>query len=526
MIDEKEIDPGFVYHPDESESVFYSAVEGSLDDDKAAALKTASDNFTAYKTRTEVRKAHEKLYAFSSWLMRNKNALSHSAIKENSAGVAKLTSANEYKVWDNLIYQTINRTSVYVREACIQLLIANKFLKAFNDTSFPKVDPYTFSEEELKAFTRRANASVVISKVLFTATDDSKPQKSTRSKTFERDIDIFTAEHNIAQYQNLTNELKKVEQHYIKDVQTAFEQALNKHNDDVERIVGETKPTIIEEKDALGNIKQIKTYPDLKVPEFTFKQEIALDEKYLKGKISEESLSVLKEQNLDSHTDFADIYSSVDEKLKSEYETVYEARQKLRTKKVSIRGAKINLTDNQINPYCFKAVHKRAANGDFGLFMKMRTDYPNASIIDATFQIQYVQNGTVKNGISVQTMSSTNNTVIAFFKFDPILMGVGTQFVFSGEFTMDNGQTYTFNTTSTVTARFSLIFNGCATLKDQGTGNGGTTPNPIVTMPVYGVTNLGIADFRRVEQEVCCYVPGEVSHIENILAREYKERET
>lgn len=41
-----------------------------------------------------------------------------------------------------------------------------------------------------------------------------------------------------------------------------------------------------------------------------------------------------------------------------------------------------------------------------------------------------------------------------------------------------------------------------------------------------GVTNLGIADFRRVEQEVCSYVPGEVSHIENIMAREYKEKST
>ena len=43
---------------------------------------------------------------------------------------------------------------------------------------------------------------------------------------------------------------------------------------------------------------------------------------------------------------------------------------------------------------------------------------------------------------------------------------------------------------------------------------------------LHGVTELGIADFRRVEQEVCCYVPGEVSHIENIMAREYKERTT
>lgn len=41
-----------------------------------------------------------------------------------------------------------------------------------------------------------------------------------------------------------------------------------------------------------------------------------------------------------------------------------------------------------------------------------------------------------------------------------------------------------------------------------------------------GVQSLGVADFRKVEQEVCCYVPGEVSHIENIMAKEYKERST
>jgi len=43
---------------------------------------------------------------------------------------------------------------------------------------------------------------------------------------------------------------------------------------------------------------------------------------------------------------------------------------------------------------------------------------------------------------------------------------------------------------------------------------------------LYGVNRLGIGVFRKVEQEVCCYVPGEVSHIENVMAREYKERHT
>jgi len=41
-----------------------------------------------------------------------------------------------------------------------------------------------------------------------------------------------------------------------------------------------------------------------------------------------------------------------------------------------------------------------------------------------------------------------------------------------------------------------------------------------------GLTNLGVADYLRLEQEICCYVSGEVSHIENVLQGEYKERST
>jgi hypothetical protein len=43
---------------------------------------------------------------------------------------------------------------------------------------------------------------------------------------------------------------------------------------------------------------------------------------------------------------------------------------------------------------------------------------------------------------------------------------------------------------------------------------------------LFGVHNLGIQEYRRVEQTLCCYVPGEISHIENIMAREYKEKST
>lgn len=40
------------------------------------------------------------------------------------------------------------------------------------------------------------------------------------------------------------------------------------------------------------------------------------------------------------------------------------------------------------------------------------------------------------------------------------------------------------------------------------------------------VRPLGIGDFRRVEQRICCNVPGEVAHIENVMEGETKERTT
>lgn len=38
--------------------------------------------------------------------------------------------------------------------------------------------------------------------------------------------------------------------------------------------------------------------------------------------------------------------------------------------------------------------------------------------------------------------------------------------------------------------------------------------------------SISVSDLRRIEMKLCTYVPGEIGHIENILAKEYKERVT
>ena len=100
----------------------------------------------------------------------------------------------------------------------------------------------------------------------------------------------------------------------------------------------------------------------------------------------------------------------------------------------------------------------------------------------------------------------------------------------SGTLTFANGDVVDFSSKVNFFAKpptsglmTEYYFTGCGTIQ-------GATDDPVNT-PVNkpslkGVSNLGIADYRRVEQEICCYVPGEVSHIENILAKEYKEKST
>lgn len=531
LIEDKET--GFVMHPDESQSEFLVAVKGLIDKDKPAALQAVSNNFPAYTTRSNLKNEFSALYKFSSWLMRNKNTLTFESIAANLNEEMQLNTSQEINIWENLIYQTVNKTSVYVREACIQLLIANKFLNVFLKFDNDKEENYKFNEVELKMFTRRAHASVVISKTLFSFEKSPKGVKYRRTSNADlHDIALTGAEYNMFYYEKAYTELKKIEPQFKREYQIAYDTALTAHEATIKSIIDAAEPTIIEIKDEFGNIRKEETYSDLDLPVFNFKKETIIDESYLLDKVSEDTINILKANQLDTFTDLSRIFSEIEKLKKDEANTIFKSKLALKPKSIKLHGASFKSgSTSPALPYCFTAALMGLTNGNSVIGMKLTTDYPNPTITDATFQIKYDESGTVKNGLSVINVSSINNERKANFVFGPLLFVIGSQITFSGEFSLDNGNTYTFSSTSNVVAhpfdkrRMLLAFQGCTQLKD---GNGNTNPEPNIEInaPVYGVTNLGIADFRRVEQEVCCYVPGEVSHIENIMAREFKERST
>ncbi|MCT2408495.1 hypothetical protein NZD88_13170 [Chryseobacterium antibioticum] len=63
--------------------------------------------------------------------------------------------------------------------------------------------------------------------------------------------------------------------------------------------------------------------------------------------------------------------------------------------------------------------------------------------------------------------------------------------------------------------------------ENPGEGGGNPNPQPGTFIPKhFGVKRLGIADYLKVVQSTHAYIPGEVTHIENIMAKEFKQKST
>lgn len=100
------------------------------------------------------------------------------------------------------------------------------------------------------------------------------------------------------------------------------------------------------------------------------------------------------------------------------------------------------------------------------------------------------------------------------------------------ELTLDDGQVYTCKIPMTiytaggidsVTKTYNLTGEGSVCLKNKDTPTTPEEDQPFIPSG-FGMKNIGIADYRKVEQSTYCYVEGDVSHIENIMAREYREK--
>ncbi len=584
LIDEKDKQLGFVYHPDKQSGIFYPPLNAALEGQKKQALIDSKNSFASspllFKKKADVKEVNEDLYNFSSWLMRNKNALSYAEISENLNSVEALENEDLYLVWDNLIYQTIAKKSVYVREALIQLLIANKFLEHFNKLSASLSGDITFTEDQEKEFIRYANASVVISKELLLETYNDEPvstkTKRANTKHQKRLSDLLTAKYDRVALKKLTGELKELQKSYEANQADKYKVALADHQKDVDLILNNGTVQLVDQWDVEKqvNIKVEKLVHD-PLPEFTYTKAVEIDTQTLQTGLSDLSYKYITDHKLDNLTSYNAILKKVRLLLKEKSNKVEQLLPKA-SKSVLKGGVNMRLEDpfnealtdfGDADSIVTQMIEDEVSNAYIPLYVASEIDPKQVdssscytvSIVasaspktkdgnrDWSFVLGVTYNDEISTIASVQqSLSFTNDasavTSNALGTFSTLpnhtkvrLFGdlgditkpdqVGNP-ILNITIILTNGTE--LELTETIVMLPSLRSLSGVKVLDFSCENEEETPEESVSTfgKIYGVTNLGIADFRRVEQEVCCYVPGEVSHIENVMAREYKERST
>lgn len=570
LIENKEI--GFVQIPEyfKSDIPYFNAVKKAVDEEaKNLALKnsyTKGSSFSPLGTRLSVKNIHPQLFEFSSWLIRNKTNLSYKSIKSNLPDFFSVVEDGKYTialsdhtskmVWENLFYQTVQKKSIHVREALIQVLVANDFVKAFaefiNSLTKKNKDNYIFTKEQKTAFTRRANASVVIPKeVLFlsktkkTSTESYIPTSTVKS--LEDNLKVVLTQERLAKYKNALAEVRLEKAKYEKENQKLYKEALATHNATIEQLINEATPVIEEEIDPLtGKISQVKTYPDLELPKFDYQapEQLKKITDLARGAenvtaLSSKTLALLEEPNFNFLTDFNEVENILVNTIKDDELAVIDLNTLNEENTVNIGGVSVTIdpvADATQTPYTYFAVARRipfSVSNLADISMNLVIPKKGISITSANYSLKNIATNTEVNGADIEQVSNNNKMlVLNFFKGGTPMLN-GSSYLFSGTITLDNGDTLSFKNTFTVIDKNVFLtklyiiskFSGYCNLviDDSGDDNDVSVTN---TSTKFGITQLGIADFRRVEQEVCCYVPGEVSHIENVMAREYKEKQT
>lgn len=200
------------------------------------------------------------------------------------------------------------------------------------------------------------------------------------------------------------------------------------------------------------------------------------------------------------------------------------------TRKVTLGGAVYALSSNELyklNPYYYYGNLYKNWDDKSVMVISIGLPHDGAFITSCSYELTNKADSTQKTG-SVTTFKtlSTNSESIQLLLFkdgiqkeneaDPDLEDGVYELI--GTFTLENGDELSINVPS---IHFGENLNAQFEGKFGVSSEDGEEENEV---PLYGVSRLGIAEFRKVEQEVKGYVAGEISNIENVMAKEYKEK--
>lgn len=511
IVSEEKLKNSIVENADIASSEFMSIIDGiTTQQAKDDAISNFLPNFSPLKTVKQVKNIHPDMFTFADWLNSNSYATQND-VTQKVSGLSAFSAQQENTLWDNLYYQALTTKDIYTRDAIISMLRANNFLNEFTSYTNQNPQQQTFSAENQEKFTKLAKASVAVPTELVvrekisstnTATIDSF-QKQALEKLQLADIAMF----QIKRLTKSIDEIKAAYQKFNKEQDDEYKQAKATYDADILDIIANS-PISQETGEAI-----VSSYPV-----FNFSSQLEFNQNYITSLVSNDGLKLYLENIKNSDLSVNDTINTMEEKLTHLYDLLISNTNKNSIVK-AFGGIQINVNKNPVeNGIIFHAVKLYAGENLYSIFLTQYTNNPDNIISSVSIIAQKQGSNPVDSTSNKSLLSNDTHVTHQLFKEGIPINSTSEQYTLQGSFYRKGGGTSSPISDVILSNGGPVIYTPNNSSVDGLPGN--------ATHPMYGVTKIGLGIYRRVEQEICCYVPGEVSHIENILAREYKERST
>ncbi|WEK69012.1 MAG: hypothetical protein P0Y62_14300 [Candidatus Chryseobacterium colombiense] len=563
LSDDKDQDKRFILIPDvlKADNHFYIPVTTGTGTKKDLLKRYAAD----YKVTSEcindvnyLKNDFGDLYNFATWLARHKSTSTYTEfVTKREEIFPPVYALPEFtQLWNNLIYQVVTQKDFYIKEVIMQMLLAMHTLSATNEEDFKlAVTARVVLPKELMV-DASSSLSQIASRVADSAVKESFPTEEMKQQQA-----ISAAKTKLSRIESLNKNLSIVQKQYHKEYQAEYKTQNEAHQTRIEPLIQEYNESVeaarteycgvrspgteYNPEDPCQKPKQIP-FPKLPTFEFNFRDEIAASS--LVSSLKQENLEALLdvlghkfdrtetsiersseqdiadlETSLEGRNTFAEITSAINEAVEKLNNIILENTQGSEETYTSIGGIIVPVARTVSVPFTYQVCPK--------FVYKAYTQDLALTVPDSSWDVSYIsynlipKNSTTSIDSDYFVKSRTGNTI---FLSDMHYPGVD------------------FYSIQDATLRVKIVFsNGRSTeilvpgIQARACSSGafelevkeGEPPvavdeeNSFIPSG-FGFKNIGVADYLKVEQSTHAYVEGEVANIENVMAREYREKST
>lgn len=518
----------FVFHSLAETGVFFDQVNNNPTTPQWESLQNAAAGFNAYQTEADLRNLAPAFFEAAEWIAANKANAKASEILAQANGRTPLSAANEAKLWDNLFYQVAVNKNFYVKELLLQGLVFQNMLKQF-DGKLPE-------EKEPIALTL-ANATVVLPSKLFSAASALPAGKQTNAAknfagpAFSDAAKQMEISSHIEFFRNLRKQLTEVEKKYYEKEVDAMEGAYNNYLDSIkpqmdtynsdlraaQKLICENRTNEYNPKDPCQHADI--PFPNLPKFDHNYKTVFTVEEISNSLPLSyRDGLSMLPGLKDSAQTYSYDEMAAIIDDAISELtaESVAAAPENQRVIVLGDAVLPVPPASMPGTPFSFRICSQ--TTGSF-INMYMLIETPGSGWVVEQFVYTITNAASVNNTNGYYNSSVSGSVITLANMFNNSLPVNYDAKSIEGFIIFSNGEQFNFSIDP-------FTVKGCYSGDLIPEGSGGSTGQTGFVPGGHGLRQLGIADYKKVVSHVCCYDAGEVSHIENVMAKEIRQKTT